>query len=146
MEKIEELEKKINDLTALLDQDCVKGSYEVKKCIETEIDYLESDLRNEQCKLTYEGLVGKYFIYNDRRDVEYIFVRGVKGEEIVCDRILHPKEPNMFRSQFVVDINQEFSYFQIGNFVEITKDEFFRLYREACDGAIQRGLGVLQKK
>jgi len=146
MDKIEELEKKINDLTALLDQDCVKGSYEVKRCIENEIDYLERDLRNKQCKLTYEGLVGKYFIYNDSRDVEYIFVRCVKGEEIVCDRILHPKEPNTFRGELVVDINQEFSYFQIGNFKEIPKDEFFRLYREACDGAIQRGLGVLQKK
>lgn len=140
--KVEELNSQIKALKRMLKNGCVQKNYDVKKVIEQQIDDLERELMAERCHLRKKDLVGRYFKSrtNGLYD-EYYFVRSLKGEDVICDRILSQKIKG--KTNFLsIDIKAEFSYIEPKDLEEITKEEFFEVYHKICKTLVETGLGI----
>ena len=133
--RIEDLKAKITGLKRLRKNKVIKTSYEIKNAVEEEIEYVEKQLKVAQNELTFSDLVGKYFKNNDGYEwEEYIYIRKVNGEDLVCDRI---SLRNSQSHELDITTNQEFSYIKVENLEEISKEEFFQKYHNLCNNMLE---------
>ena len=84
--------------------------------------------------MTFQQLIGKYFCYDNSHpnDKEYVYVRNVtKNGNVICDKFGIQSYSDSSKSMHIYK-NEEFSYFEIQDFTEISKEEFFEIYDKFC--------------
>lgn len=130
--KIEELRTQIKNLKELLKQPASKLN-PIKETIENEINFYKKELQTLECNVKFKDTVGKYYKINDGHGVSYMYVREIVGIQILCDLITtlgtYEKDIHIYKNtiRFIEWINI---------ISEISKEEFFKFYKETCDNMI----------
>lgn len=135
-EKKEKIQKKIEDLKTLRDDTGINFP-DVMNCINANIDSLRDELDKLQRQEFFYEKVGKYFRYNDG---VYIFIRDINGPYQICDEFyttIGGGEINGMRVH--KNLNESLDINKIKE--EISKEEFFRLFKEECKKVIKSGFG-----
>lgn len=137
-EKKEKIQKKIEDLKALRnDVRIILNFPTIMNSINANIDSLDEEMDNLQRQEFFYEKVGKYFRYNDG---VYIFIRDINGPYQVCDEFyttIGGGEINGIR--VYKNLNESLDINKIKE--EISKEEFFRLFKEECKKVIKSGFG-----
>lgn len=137
--ELEKIQKKIEDLKALRDDTGINFP-DVMNCINANIDSLRDELDKLQRQEFFYEKVGKYFRYNDG---VYIFIKDINGPYQVCDEFyttIGGGEINGIRVH--KNLNESLDINKIKE--EISKEEFFRLFKEECKKVIKNGFGEIK--
>lgn len=137
-EKKEKIQKNIEVLKTLRDDTrIILNSPTIMNSINANIDSLRDELDKLQRQEFFYEKVGKYFRYNDG---VYIFIRDINGPYQICDEFyttIGGGEINGMR--IYKNVNESLDINKIKE--EITKEEFFRLFKEECKKVIKNGFG-----
>lgn len=137
-ELIDEAKKKVKKLKSLLKQATLLGC-DVARTIEDEIDYQELEIKRLQNKLTFSGLVGKYWKYCDKRKpkcAEYLYVRNITGDNIIADIFSQHYWWNNLETHIYNNAERSCSVYELCCFTEITKEEFRKAYEDVTKNAL----------
>lgn len=129
--KIKTLEKGLETLTKVRDEFEESQLTDLLRDIDDEIDWYKDKLEAITNESTYSDMIGKYYKYYK----EYVHIIGVSGNNVMCDKF-NIKKFGKSRD-FHVYRDQDFSYFEIHKFKEITKEEFFKAYHETCNNFLK---------
>ncbi len=140
-EKKEKIQKKIEDLKALRgDVRIILNFPTIMNSINANIDSLDEELDKLQRQEILQEKVGKYFCYADG---VYIFIKDINGPYQVCDEFYTTIGGGGINGMRVhKNVNESLDINKIRE--EISKEEFFRLFKEACKKVIKNGFGEIK--
>lgn len=130
-DKIKTLKTVLKTLTKVRNELGENQFTDLSRSVDNEIDWYKDKLEAATNILTYSDMIGKYYKYCK----EYVHIISVNGNDVMCDKFNILKFGKS--KEFHVYRDEEFSYFEIHRFKEITKEEFFKAYHEMCNNFLK---------
>lgn len=112
---------------------------DVKRTIEDEIDYQNLQIERLKTQTTFGSLIGKFWKYynkRDKRSIEYLYVKDIKGDDIIADMFSQFTFARELETHAYNNTERSASCYELCYFTEITKEEFRKAYEDATKNAL----------